>query len=185
VTFTIEGVGRVLAEHSIRAERLSIRVSPAGVKVVVPRGRSLSRGKEFAESKAAWIRRHVHRMDCIVQAQTAAARSAPAIKDRKTAREKILRRLQALSELHGLPYERAMIRSQKTRWGSCSIRNAISLNIKLARLPEELMDYVILHELLHTKIRGHGRKFWDRLDRLTGDARSLRRELMNYSPALL
>jgi predicted metal-dependent hydrolase len=183
--FLIDEIGQLLIEHSTRAKRLSIRVSPAGVRVIVPPGVSLSRGKDFARSKKEWIRHHVARMDCIAQEQAATAMSAPAITDRKMARARIVRRLQELSEHYDLPYERVMVRSQKTRWGSCSGRNTISLNIKLARLPEELMDYVILHELVHTRIKGHGKRFWSRLDTLTGEARKLSKELRRYSPVML
>ena len=84
-----------------------------------------------------------------------------------------------------LPYAGVTVRNQKTRWGSCSMRGTISLNINLARLPGVLMDYVILHELLHTKVRGHGNGFWQRLDMLVGDARGLRGELGKYSSALM
>jgi predicted metal-dependent hydrolase len=65
------------------------------------------------------------------------------------------------------------------------MRDTISLNINLVRLPEGLMDYVIIHELLHTKIRGHGNRFWQRLDMLVGDARGQRKELRKYSLALM
>ena len=64
------------------------------------------------------------------------------------------------------------------------MQGAISLNINLARLPEKLMDYVIIHELLHTKIRGHGKDFWRNLDLLLVNARGLKKELNNYSLAL-
>ncbi len=69
--------------------------------------------------------------------------------------------------------------------GVAALRDTISLNINLARLPQALMDYVIIHELLHTKIRGHGSGFWQRLDMLLGDARGLRSELRKYSLALM
>jgi predicted metal-dependent hydrolase len=108
------------------------------------------------------------------------AKRIEVITNRKEAREKIVKRLHELSALHGLPYGRVMVRNQRTRWGSCSARGTISLNIKLARLPEELMDYVILHELLHTRIRGHTREFWRGLDALVGDAGGLRKELRSY-----
>jgi predicted metal-dependent hydrolase len=76
------------------------------------------------------------------------------------------------------------VRSQKTRWGSCSFNNNISLNVKLTRLPQELIDYVILHELAHTRIKNHGREFWKMLDGLIGDAKKLDRRLREYQPIL-
>jgi len=181
----VDGIGRVLLEKSERARRISIRISTSGVKLVIPAGVPVSRGREFLSAKKEWVRRHVHRIDCLTKEHAETARTAQPITDMGCARSKIIGRLRELSEQHGLPFERVTIRNQKTRWGSCSARNAISLNLKLARLPEELMDYVILHELAHTKIKGHGKKFWSLLNELSGDAVMRRKELRRYSPASL
>jgi predicted metal-dependent hydrolase len=59
------------------------------------------------------------------------------------------------------------------------------LNVKLVLLPERLIDYVLLHELLHTRIKNHGPGFWTELDRLTGDAKGLARNLRSYGMKLL
>jgi predicted metal-dependent hydrolase len=178
--FSIDGVGEVLVEHSKRARRLRITVRPSGVRVAVPMGVVLSRGRSFALANKEWIRGHLLRIDTIAMVHAESAKGIEVITNKKEAREKIVKRLHELSALHGLPYGRVMVRNQRTRWGSCSARGTISLNIKLARLPEELMDYVILHELLHTRIRGHTREFWRGLDALVGDAGGLRKELRSY-----
>ncbi len=176
----IDGVGEVLVEHSRKAQRLRITVRPSGVRVAVPVGVALSRGRSFARANKEWIRGHLRRMDTIARAHAEEVNGIEVITNRKKAREKILKRLDELSEHHGLPYRSVMVRNQKTRWGSCSERKTISLNIKLARLPDQLMDYVIIHELLHTRIRGHTKEFWIALDALVGDARRLRKELKRY-----
>lgn len=183
--FSLDGVGDVLVEHSSRARRVSISVRPGSVRVAVPLGVALARGQRFALSKKDWIKSHCNRMDLITRARSETACNLPLIMDFAAARNKIVTRLDELSRRYCLPYAGVTIRNQKTRWGSCSIRDTISLNINLARLPEGLMDYVIIHELLHTKIRGHGNGFWQRLDMLVGDARGLRRELRKYSLVLM
>jgi predicted metal-dependent hydrolase len=181
----IEGIGEVFIAHSARARRLRITVRPSGVSVAVPAGVPISHGRSFVLAKREWIHRHIRRMESLAKARADVAQQAPVIADRRKARDTIVRRLDELSSRHGLPYGRVMVRSQKTLWGSCSTRNTISLNIKLARLPMALMDYVILHELLHTKIRGHKREFWRALDALVGDAHGLRKELRRYGLDLL
>lgn len=70
-------------------------------------------------------------------------------------------RLNVLSEQTGLHYNRLSIRSQTTRWGSCSTKKNISLNAKLMFLDAELIDYVIIHELAHTIHFNHSKQFWD------------------------
>jgi hypothetical protein len=153
--------------------------------VAVPPGVSLAHGQKFALSKKDWIKSHCNRIELMARARSETACNLPPVIDYAAARSKIVTRLDELSKKYCLPYAGVTIRNQKTRWGSCSIRDTISLNINLARLPGKLMDYVIIHELLHTKIRGHGNGFWQRLDMLLGDARGLRGELRKYSSALI
>ena len=83
---------------------------------------------------------------------------------------------------HGLSYRRVFVKNQKTLWGSCSAANNINLNVNLVRLPDELRDYVILHELVHTRHKNHSRTFWRALDRLVGDGKRFQRQLRQYRP---
>ena len=94
-----------------------------------------------------------------------------------TVKKTLTSKLEQLAEEHGFRYNKVTIRTQRTRWGSCSPRNNISLNMKLVRLPDELMDYVILHELVHTHIHNHSKKFWAELDQYVGNAKVLAKRL--------
>jgi predicted metal-dependent hydrolase len=92
-------------------------------------------------------------------------------------------RIHILAKQNNLSYGKITVRDNKTRWGSCSRGNDISLNIHLMRLPPHLCNYVILHELAHTRIKNHQRPFWQFLDQLTGGrAREMDKELNGYSP---
>jgi len=73
------------------------------------------------------------------------------------------------------------IKSQKTLWGSCSSKNNINLNINLIKLDQELIDYVILHELTHLNIKNHSKKFWQELEKLEPEAIILDKKLKNYN----
>lgn len=68
--------------------------------------------------------------------------------------------LRHLAEENGFQIERIFIKSQRTRWGSCSEKKNINLNMKLLFLSEELVHYVMLHELCHTVYLNHSKKFW-------------------------
>lgn len=74
------------------------------------------------------------------------------------------------------------MKNQKTLWGSCSSANNINLNVNLVRLPDELRDYVLLHELVHTRHKNHGNAFWRALNHLVGDGKRLQRQLRQYHP---
>ena len=94
-------------------------------------------------------------------------------------------RLTELAVLSGLTFNRVFVRHQKTRWGSCSHQNNISLNINLVRLPPELMDYIILHELVHTRIKDHSPRFWAALTEIVPNARRLDRTLRDFGALLM
>ncbi len=89
-------------------------------------------------------------------------------------------RVSYLANKYGLNYKSIRVKNLKSRWGSCSSVNNINLNIHLVRLPVHLMDYVILHELVHTVHKNHGKQFWMLLEKLSGNARDLAREMKEY-----
>lgn len=86
-------------------------------------------------------------------------------------------RVHELAGRHDFRYNRLFIKDLRSRWGSCSAANNINLNLHLMRLPDKLIDYVILHELVHTHIKNHSPLFWQELERILPDARILRRRL--------
>jgi predicted metal-dependent hydrolase len=90
------------------------------------------------------------------------------------------KRLKELAEKHGFRYQDVSIKNTKTRWGSCSSTNNINLNLHLMRVPEHLIDYVLLHELSHTVVKNHGEKFWLLLEHCYPGARKADKEMNNY-----
>ena len=89
--------------------------------------------------------------------------------------------IKKLAEQRGFVYTSVSITAAKTRWGSCSSRKTISLSYYLMLLPERLIDYVLLHELVHTREMNHGPAFWRLLDEAVGeDSRQLCAALRNY-----
>jgi len=100
---------------------------------------------------------------------------------RVEAKEILPKRLEELARQRGLNFRSVSIRRSVTRWGSCSTSNDISLSLFLMRLPDRLIDYILLHELCHTIHKNHSKRFYDLLDRLCdGRNAELRRELKEY-----
>ncbi|GAB4334901.1 MAG: hypothetical protein Kow0089_04360 [Desulfobulbaceae bacterium] len=181
----IDGVGDVTLQRSDRACRVIISVRPfRGVRVAVPKRVSFRRAEQVAREKVEWIRTHLEQTRRYEAACEEAAKTAGPV-DRGEAAKILIPRLEELARKHGYRYNRVTIRNQKTRWGSCSAHNNISLNMKLIRLPEDLRDFVLLHELVHTRIRNHGKEFRAELLRIEPRARELDRELGRYDPRLL
>jgi predicted metal-dependent hydrolase len=80
-------------------------------------------------------------------------------------------RVDELAKQWGATLRRVTIRSQKTRWGSCSRRGTISLNWRLIQTPDSVRDYIILHELAHLRELNHSPKFWAEVERICPEYR--------------
>ena len=183
--FRIESIGEILFERSTRAKRINISVRPfKGVRVAVPYRVSLEKAIEFAGTKRGWIKKNLNKIRQMEQDYKILSRKFSDI-DRHEARKILVKRLDELAKAHGFAYNRVFIRNQKTRWGSCSSKNNISLNIKLVRLPKRLTDYILIHELVHTRIKNHNKKFYAKLERIINDRKSLDQELKKYGAGLL
>ena len=97
---------------------------------------------------------------------------------RRKAKDTLLPRLAQLANQYHFVYAKSFIKNNRSNWGSCSGVNNINLNLKLIMLPEHLQDYVMLHELCHTRIKNHGPQFWALLNSVTeGRAREYAGEL--------
>jgi len=184
-TIDIAGIGQILFERSKRAKHINISVKPFnGVRVAVPYGVSFNKAKQVAQSKKSWIQKHLDKMKQVEQEHEAFTKYSIEI-DRAEARKILVNRLNELCEQHGFHYNKVFMRNQKTRWGSCSTKNNISLNMKLVRLPDEMIDYILLHELVHTRIKNHTNVFWTELNRFVGDAKAKSKKLNEYKVFLM
>lgn len=96
---------------------------------------------------------------------------------RKEAKAYLPGRLSTLAREHGFSYNQVFIKNHRSRWGSCSGKNNINLSLHLMRLPDHLIDYVILHELVHTEVKNHSLVFWGRLGEVCPQVCFLRKEL--------
>ncbi len=182
---SFDDIGEIEFHSNPRARRLIIRYRPfEQVKVTIP-GRMTFRDacKIIRENKAAILNgiKQKKYMEETIEKQV---EKLPEMSI-QAAREKIIRRFYALANRHNFTFNRISIRNQKTRWGSCSGKNNINLNIRLAYLPPHLMDYVILHELLHTRIKNHSAAFWEALDAILPGAQGFRSELNQVNVAFL
>jgi len=97
----------------------------------------------------------------------------------KIAREKIIRRTKEMAQNYGFRFNKIYLRTQKTRWGSASSKKNLSFNLRLAQLPQNVMDYVILHELTHLAHPNHSKKFWQALDKICPFSENYKKYLKN------
>ena len=159
---------------------MRITVHPTqAITVTVPVNLSLKRAEAFVQSKQAWIQKQLQKMRESQGNQPVQPKLSQ--DELNKAQDKLFSRLEYFSEKYKLLYNRAAFRCQKTKWGSCSGQNNISLNINIAFLPEYLQDYILLHELCHIRHKNHSKDFWAQLDKYCdGKAKEYAKELKTY-----
>ena len=163
---------------SPRAKILSIKIEPfKPVKLTIPKRISYRTAKKFLLSQIKWVKKSIAKMEKYEQEQKIT--QLPPI-DKNYAKTTLTTRLNYLAQKYNFTYNRVFIKNQRTLWGSCSPANNINLNMNLIRLSQELIDYVILHELVHTVIKSHGKKFWKKLDKFVGNAKALDKQLRKH-----
>ena len=102
----------------------------------------------------------------------------------KKARDYLPYRLEYYAKLYGYSYDKCRLTHANTRWGSCSSKRTISLNIGLMKLPEPLRDYVILHELAHLNHMDHSKAFWAEVGEHDPRYKMHDKKLKSFSPGV-
>jgi len=176
-----EGIGRVRFIKSARARSVSISVRPfTGIVVTVPARYPIEQAGQFVLRKRSWIIAQAGHVGTIEQNTRDRMDSVKGL-DVLTAKLMLKSRLSDLACRFGIIYNRVFVRHQKTRWGSCSSKDNININISLIVLPVELCDYVLIHELTHVRHKHHGPLFWAELDKLVEKPKLLRQKLGQYA----
>lgn len=165
--------------RSSRAKRLSINIRGKKVRVTVPKGISMKKAEQFVLSKKNWIENHLRKYKALQDEYKQSIGNTPNI-NKTEVKKDLIGKLEFLSQKHGFTYNRAFIKNQKTLWGSCSAKKNINLNYKLVLLPNELQEYIILHELVHLTHRNHSKAFWQELERFCPEYINRRKELRKY-----
>ena len=164
---TIDGVQFKFQKHHL-SKNLKMSVKQGEILVTVPKYSSFKLAREFAIHNLDWAKANFKYTE----------RTKKEANDlRKKAREILSKELDDCAKKYGFKYRSLKMSSAKRRWGSCSYINNINLNIELTNIPEHLREYVMLHELCHTKVKNHSEKFWDLMEKHMPDTKKRRAEL--------
>lgn len=229
-TFSDPEFGTFTLLRATGYRRLSLRVTPAGMRLTAPRMVSDSQIGLFIDSHRPWIRKQLLKVSQVKMAQTtlnpgdviqtrfhtltmiAEMTDAPhlsirqeqatltvpfymntdesiirqAIRQalltiwRREARSFLPHRIAFLADQHQFRYGKVTLRHTTSRWGSCTAKNDLNFSIQVMRLPDHLTDYLILHELCHTRQKNHQAPFWQLLESVCPGAKKLDKELNAY-----
>ncbi|MBU0558229.1 MAG: M48 family metallopeptidase [Bacteroidetes bacterium] len=138
-------------------QRTLIKENQKSVKVIFPKGSDIN--SEFVQQTMNSVVNEVFRRE---------------------AKKYLPNKVNDLSRKFDIPFRKLFIKNIRTRWGSCSVQNNINLSIHLMRLPEELIDYVVLHELCHVLVKNHSPIFWKKLDEICPNAKKKDKMLQKY-----
>jgi predicted metal-dependent hydrolase len=161
--------------RSPRARLMRLAVYPDGAVVVVAPSRF---GKpaidRFIQKYAPWVERKIEESKGRTILRIA-RRDIPMLK--KRAETFVRDRCAHFAKVYGTTFGTITVRSQKTRWGSCSHKGNLSFNYKIALLPPHLAEYIIVHEICHLRELNHSKRFWKLVAQLIPDYKSCRREI--------
>lgn len=170
----------------IRSSRktVAIQITPAGeVLLRCPKRLSLREAERFLESKKDWIEA---RLAKLAGRETQPSLTPEEIRSlARQAGEDLPRRLARFAPLVGVAYGRVTIRSQRTRWGSCSAKGNLNFNCLLMLCPEEVRDYVVVHELCHRIELNHSPRFWAEVEKICPDYARHRKWLKENGGSLI
>ncbi len=175
-----EQIPYTLKRHP-RSKRVRIGVSAErALTVTAPRWVPNYFIERALKEKEEWILKTFAYFSRIPQTMSFGGGDALYKKHKEEARELVLHRLEHFNRLYGFSWKAVSVRNQKTRWGSCSRKKSLNFHFRLALVPRELADYVIVHELCHLAEFNHSKKFWELVSRAVPDHKMRRQELRKY-----
>lgn len=165
-----------------RRKSLAIEITPE-LQVVVraPARMPVREINAFVQEKDGWIRAHLQRMEekkRLREQYREPALSKEELQELATQAMKLIpQKVRYYAQIIGVTYGRITIRNQRTRWGSCSGKGNLNFNCLLLLMPEEVLDYVVVHELCHRKEMNHSARFWAEVEKILPDYRQRRKWL--------
>ena len=176
--------------YLIKSDRKTCQIQVKADGSIIVRAPKRMRDEDidaFVLEKADWIEKALEKVQ---KARERAEQYAPLSEQEinNLANEALLRippRVEHFAALMGVEYGRITVRNQKTRWGSCSGKKNLNFNCLLLLAPEEILDYVVVHELCHLKEMNHSPRFWAEVERVLPDYKERRLWLKRHGEELM
>ena len=168
-------IGEIKYRYSKKANYIRIVISNTSqVSVIIPDHHHIKDAINFVHSKKKWIKKNKIKISKKRILKLKLSRIGL-----ETFWDDINQKMIQLSEIHQLTFYKLIFKTLRSRWGSCSPNNTICINNLMYYLPNHLKEYIMLHELTHTKIKNHSSIFWEELEKICPNSKLKRRELRN------
>lgn len=178
----------------IRSDRRSFAIEigrDKKIKVRAPRRASKAQIEELLKEKQDWILRTLDKIDKrnavekSEENQIAKLEPEEVKRLKKEARNHLASLTEYWAEKIGVSYGRISIRGQKTRWGSCSSKGSLNYNYLLMLCPDDVIEYVVIHELCHRIYMNHSKRFWEKIEEFCPNYRQARKWLKQNGNSLI
>ncbi|MDZ7611805.1 MAG: M48 family metallopeptidase [Candidatus Moranbacteria bacterium] len=163
-------------KRGLNALRISVN-SRGEVSVSYPWWIGERKAENFLLEKKDWIKKQLEKVQSEQDRLLNWGGRAEYLRNKENARMLVYRRLIHYNQFYGFEYRRIAIRDQRTRWGSCSTKRHLNFNYRIIFLPDELVDYLIVHELCHLGEMNHSKRFWELVGKTIADYKRHSRKL--------
>lgn len=184
-TYTIQLRSGTVAEYVVRksrrAKRSSLTLYPDGRLVAtIPWFRTHLAALRLVQKQCDWIERHLRKL----QKNPSVQLERISAKDKKEYRERaycmLQERIAHYAHAYDFCYNTIRVKEMCSQWGSCSPKGNLNFNIKIILLPQELQEYIVVHELCHLKEMNHGKQFWSLVESILPDYVEREKHLNTY-----
>ena len=167
----------ITVRRRAQSKHLRLRVQPDGrVVVSAPMWIRLERIEFFVRQHSEWIAKALERLRSHPKAYSPLGTKEEYLQHRERSHALACERVSHFNAQLGFAFAKIVIRNQRSCWGSCSRRGTLSFNYKIALLPPELADYIIVHELCHLKEFNHSPAFWKLVAKTIPDYKKIKKE---------
>lgn len=161
-----------------RSKHIRITVRPdRTVLITKPPFVSKKQAELFVKSRGEWIQEQLRAYENNQIFDVGIHSHDHYLLHKGRAKELILSKIERWNRIYNYSFNSIRIKNMTTRWGSCSIKGNLNFNYKLLFVPEELLDYVIVHELCHLKEFNHSKNFWKLVERTIPEYKKIKKEL--------
>lgn len=169
-------------KKSLKARHLRITIGKDGsVVVTIPVRMDIIKAAQFVQEKKKWIEKKVadiqSRKEKLGDLKIPRSSKKDLAEKKEAALDLVNRKLAYFNKDYGFTWKNVSVKQLKTRWGSCSKIGNLNFSYKIIYLPEELQDYLVVHELCHLGQFNHSKKFWDLVEKTIPNYTKLRTQL--------